>query len=257
MAIRQLDEESARSATLVLVHGAGDTSRVWEAVQSHLRHPSIALDLAGRISRPFDITQVTLEVAASMAADDVQAYGPGPFIIVGHSSGGMLAPSLAGRLGSQARHLVLIAGLIAPHGQTVVDVLFPEKRKDFESQLETLRRQYGNHVYERGITTEARGPFGLAVFSDPRVAQQVESLNLMLQPVSWTGVRPDMPRTWIRPDGDPIQTPEMQRRLIEAFLANEVIDIVADHTPARSNPRVVAGLLDEIAERYDPFPQIG
>ena len=52
----------------MLVHGAGNTSLIWRAVQEHLRHPSIAVDLPGRRDRPGDITRITIDEAAASAA---------------------------------------------------------------------------------------------------------------------------------------------------------------------------------------------
>ena len=55
--------------TLVLIHGAGDTARVWSRMQEHLRAPSLAIDLLGRATRPYDLAQLRLaEVAARAAA---------------------------------------------------------------------------------------------------------------------------------------------------------------------------------------------
>jgi pimeloyl-ACP methyl ester carboxylesterase len=216
-----------------------------------LQHRSIAVDLLGRGDRPFDITQVSLDAAAKIATEDVRAASAGPFVVVAHSAGAMVAPDVAGRLGSEVRHLVFIAGLTAPHGDTVVDVLYPEQRPDFERRWESLRTQYANHTYARGPDVDASAANGWAVLSDAMAARNIESVNLMLQPVSWAGVPPETPRTWIRPLRDPIQTPEMQTRLIAACAATAVIDIDADHTPARTNPSVLASLLDGIAAGYD------
>ncbi|HEV8298322.1 MAG TPA: alpha/beta hydrolase [Acidimicrobiales bacterium] len=238
-------------AAIVLIHGAGDTSHVWTRTQGYLHHPSIAVDLLGRASRPFDITQVTLEAAADAAADDVRRAAHGPFVVVAHSAGGMVAPAVVRRLGRDTAHLVLIAGVVAPHGVAAVDVLHPARRDAFAQHRATLLPEHAGHMYARGPAADAGRVDGLTVLSDPLVARAIDSLNLMFQPVSWEGVPAALPRTWVRPLGDALQTVDMQDRLIAACAATEVVPLDADHTPARSNPQMLARVLDEIATRYD------
>ena len=64
------------------------------------------------------------------------------------------------------------------------------------------------------------------------------------------GVPDDMPRTFVRPLRDEHHSREVQRRLIAASGASEVIDIESGHTPARVAPVEFARILDDIAARY-------
>jgi pimeloyl-ACP methyl ester carboxylesterase len=236
--------------TLVLIHGAGDTARVWRAVRACLRHDSIAIDLLGRESRPYDLTAVTLERTAAVAADDVRESCSGRVILVGHSAGGLVVPRLGALLGDAVCHLVFIAGVVAPHGGLAVDVVHPERRAEFEQHRPRILGRYRRHTFVRrgGRGIDARG---LAVIEDPKIARSVESMNLLFQPGSWEGVPAGLPRTFVRCLGDPIQSREMQERLIAAAGADEVIDIEADHTPARSAPEALAEILDAIAARHE------
>ena len=134
--------------TLVLVHGAGDSARVWQATQTHLRVASVAVDLLGRGSRPFDLTKVTIDLAAAQAAADVREHTPGSVIVVAHSAGGVIAPRLIALLGPQVKHLVLIAGVTAPEGAiAAMDTSLyritdnPIEAADYIS--ETARRRFG------------------------------------------------------------------------------------------------------------------
>ena len=97
--------------TLVLVHGAGHTSLVWQQVQEHLHHPSVAVDLPGRRNRPADITTVTIGDAARSVASDLADTTTGPLVLVGHSVGGIVLPALTARLAGRVEHLVFVAGL--------------------------------------------------------------------------------------------------------------------------------------------------
>jgi pimeloyl-ACP methyl ester carboxylesterase len=240
---------------LALVHGAGDSSRVWRHVQERLAgRPSIAIDLLGRFDRPFDLTAVTPEAAAEVAVADILAglaasgaAGSG-IVLVGHSAGAVIVPRIAAALGNRVRHIVFIAGVLAPQGGQAIDLVHPERRAEFEARRPKLFSKYHGHtLVRRGVTT---APEGLVAFDDARIVQAIDSLNLLFRPVSWNDV-PAVARTFIRCMSDPIQTPAMQERLMAASGATEIIEIDADHTPARSQPDELAALLESIAARYD------
>jgi pimeloyl-ACP methyl ester carboxylesterase len=233
-------------ATVVLVHGAGHTSRVWAKVQVALTRPSVAVDLPGRHDRPADITRVTVDAAAESIAADVDHVAAGPLVLVGHSVGGIVLPALAARLASRVSHLVFVAGLIAPDGACVADTVRPRERDRLDDVLRELRTAYGNHVF-RPIDGRDPDRGGLLVITDARVAMGIDSLNYMAQTVRWAGVDPRLPRTFVRCTQDAIQPPELQTRLIENCAATTVVDLESGHTPALEVPDALAAILDGIA----------
>jgi pimeloyl-ACP methyl ester carboxylesterase len=248
---------------LALVHGAGDSSRVWRDVQERLApRPSVAVDLLGRYDRPFDLTEVTPEGAAEVAIADIVRALPATddgldgldglddgIVLVAHSAGSIVLPRIAAGLASRVRHIVFIAGVIAPDGRQAIDFIHPDQRADYEVRRDALLPRYRRHtLVARGVETAANG---LLPLDDRRMVQAVDSLNLLFRIVSWSDV-PTVPRTYIRCTADQIQTPAMQARLMEASGADEFIDIDADHTPARSQPAALVALLDTIAARHDP-----
>ena len=100
-----------------------------------------------------------------------------------------------------------------------------------------------------GTPDPAGAPEGLSELEDERVAQGIESLNLMFQTVSWAGVAPDLPRTFVRCLRDPIQSWEVQARLVANAAATEVIDLDTGHSPARTHPAELARLLAAVVDR--------
>jgi pimeloyl-ACP methyl ester carboxylesterase len=231
------------ASTLVLVHGAGHTSLVWRAVQDHLLHPSLAVDLPGRRNRPGDLTRLTIAEAVESAAADLDQT-EGRVILVGHSCGGVTLPALAARLNGRVNHLVFVAGLCARHGAAVVDSVRPDGRAAIEARLADMRDRYGNHTFQLDrLDPDGRGT------DDVKLAMSIESYNFMLQTVSWEGVPASLGRTFVRCLRDQIQSPELQAQLIANCDASAVIDIDAGHTPAIDNPVALAAVLDHIAER--------
>ncbi len=237
--------------TLVLVHGSGHTSLIWAETVANLRGPALAIDLPGRRRRPADLTGATIEASSAAAASDVEAAAPERVILVGHSSGGLILPTLAARLGPRVCHLVFVAGLIAEDGHSVSEVISPDDPDSMRATADELRARHAGTTF--GGLTEGEMPIetDLRVTDDVRAVGSIESLILMYQPVSWSGVSPSIPRTFIRCLADPIQPRDMQARLIKCAGADEVVDIDADHTPAASRPGELAAILNDVAGRYE------
>ncbi len=233
---------------MLLVHGAGNTSRVWRRVQQTLRHGSHAVDLPGRGRRPTDITAWTIDdAAAALAGEAIAVLGAGPIVVVAHSAGAIVAPQLLAHLGSAAAHVVFVAGLIAPEGARPADIVHPERVAAMAERRVGLLADRRGSVF---VHSAALAPPGLAAITDPSIVQGIDSLNLMFQVVTWSGVGGHVGRTYIRCGRDEIQTPDMQARLVAASGASEVIEIDTGHTPARDDPALLATLIDEITDRY-------
>jgi pimeloyl-ACP methyl ester carboxylesterase len=230
---------------LVLVHGAGQTSEAWDAVRDHLRSPSIAVDVPGRRNRPAALCAVTIEAAAASIVADVDAVTGGEVVLVGHSAGGALLPAIAARLGDRVEHLVFVAGLCAPEGARVIDVLGPGDEDEAVARAAHARDTYPNHMFRPdGVT-------GWAPLDDVRLALALDSFNLITQPLTWRGV-PPVPRTFVRPRHDRVQPPELQRRFIEICGASTVIDVDTGHNPHEDAPAELATILDRVAAARPP-----
>ena len=242
--MRVVGEPEESVLTIVLVHGSGHTSRVWEKVQSQLRHRSVAVDVPGRADRVAPIAEVTLDDATTSLAADVQQATTGSLVLVGHSSGGIVLPRLAARLGDRVQHLVFVAGLCAPHGELVMSTVRPDAVHDLKQRLEVLRDEFAQSMLEPEPPVD--GMHGI----DTATAAGIDSLNLMSQEVSWDGVAESLPRTFVRCTRDRIQTPALQAALIENCAASTVIDVESGHTPALSVPGELAAILDDIADRH-------
>ncbi|HEX2558957.1 alpha/beta hydrolase, partial [Phenylobacterium sp.] len=100
--------------TLVMVHGWGMDATMWRDQRDRLaqRFQTVSLDLPGLgLSKGFDDGFYSLPRFADVVADVVQATGPKPVILIGHSIGGMILQEFAkrhpDRLGRDVAGLVL------------------------------------------------------------------------------------------------------------------------------------------------------
>lgn len=229
---------------MILVHGAGDTARVWRGVRDHLTVPSLALDIPGRGRHPADLTAITVDLAVHQAVQDITELGSGPVLLVAHSMGGALSPGILRQLGSQVVHLIHIAAVAAPDGALPLATASLEFADKMLTTADSLRREL------RGTTHARPGeslPAGLRPLTDKLALTRIDSLNLGCVPTSWVGVDRDLPRTFIQPIHDRLYPAPAQRRLAAAMGAHDVRLVNADHNVARSAPGLLAALLNEIA----------
>jgi pimeloyl-ACP methyl ester carboxylesterase len=238
------NSDNGTNPTIVLVHGSGHTARVWDDVQSRLRHSSVAVDLPGRADRVADIADVTLEAAAASLATDVDTATTGTLVLVGHSVGGIMLPALAARLGMRVAHLVFVAGLSARDGETVMRTVRPDADAELAVRLAKMRAEFsGCMLHPEPSVVGVRA-------IDAKTAAPLDSLNYMEQVVSWGGVPAALPRTFVRCLHDRIQSRALQAALIENCAATDVIDLESGHTPAVAVPDELAAILDRITASY-------
>jgi pimeloyl-ACP methyl ester carboxylesterase len=115
--LHYVDWGNAAAPTLVLVHGNRDHARSWDWVARALRHEwhVVALDLRGHgdsawvYGGPYAIADNVLDLA-----NLIDALGPGPVSLVGHSLGGSVTVMYAGTYPERVRKLVSIEGLGPP-----------------------------------------------------------------------------------------------------------------------------------------------
>ena len=119
--------------------------------------------------------------------------------------------------------------------------MLPGGEADVLERLADMRRQY------RGTMLAPEPPGSAPTIGDEQVAMPIDSLNFMTQTVSWRGVPPTLPRTWVRCLRDRIQPRDLQARLAENCAATSVIDIDSGHTPALAAPVDLAAILDDVA----------
>jgi len=148
---------------------------------------------------------------------------------------GTLLPSVAALLERRVRHLVFVAGLTAPEGQLPAEVFAPGQSGPFTAHLSQLRATHGGASFES---------------LDKKVAHALDSLSFSCEPMRWSGVPASLPRTFVRCLRDPIQSRDVQSRLIDSSGSQSVIDIDTGHTPAVEAPEALARILADIADQY-------
>src|SRR3954467_7583171 len=123
-------------ATFVLVHGAWHGGWCWNDVASELRaagHEVFAPTSSGvaeraRLAPWADLTGHVEELGALLYFHDLREG-----VLVGHSYGGLVISGAAARASARISRLVYLDAFIAEDGQSMYDLLRPERRGGFRA----------------------------------------------------------------------------------------------------------------------------
>jgi pimeloyl-ACP methyl ester carboxylesterase len=235
---------------VVLVHGGTFTSTMWDAVRSHMKTPSMAVDLPGRRYKPADLAEVSREDWVSSVCDDIAAAGLSDVVLVGHSSGGYVIPGVAtglGRLPGVSLHaLVFVASTVPAEGTRPVDYL--------RDDLRVLAIDHREAVFDgaRGRTlgglrgSEAPIDTVLEIVENgPRMG--LEAPGPLLAEFSWAGFPSEVPRFFVRCLKDKVIPPDLADTMIANMGGATVVDLEAGHRAFDTHPEELASIIDHIA----------
>jgi pimeloyl-ACP methyl ester carboxylesterase len=185
-------------AAFVLVHGGWHGGWCWRDVAARLRaagHQVWAPTLTGLGERAHLLTpEVDLALHVQDLLGVLEFEDLRDAILVGHSYAGMVATGAAGRAAGRLAHLVYLDAFVPEDGQSLFDLLPPERRAMYRQQAQ----ERGD-----GWRVPAPPPEALGV-TDPAQARWLaqrltpQPLLTLEQPLRLDGPAPDaLPRTYV------------------------------------------------------------
>jgi pimeloyl-ACP methyl ester carboxylesterase len=240
-------------ATFLLIHGGWHGAWCWERLTPALRragHRVVAPDLPGHGA---DETPPSPELPARYApfvADLLRAQAE-PVILVGHSSGGMVASAAAEIAPDRVAALVYLAAFLLPPGATPRDAIRPDDGSllreamlvDLAAGVTIIRPEAAPAVFY------ADCPPDLAAWAAGRL--QPEPIVPSAGPASAANApllaAPAIPRYYVETLADQALPLPAQRRMTAAMPCRAVFSLPASHSPFLSMPDETAAILDRIA----------
>jgi pimeloyl-ACP methyl ester carboxylesterase len=244
------------AGSIVLVHGGGTTARFWDRLLPCLDRPALAVDLPGRAAKPADLGTLTVADEVASVVADIEGSGlPPPFVLVAHSSGGLVVPDVVAALGDRVSHVVLNAASIPPEGGLGLDCMQPRHAEGIKTALERAERD--------GVPFTTPGPpddpekfrnaYGppldddtLAFVVDP-VRCVVDTMHHYLQPVHWSHAG-DVPVTYVTTALDRPVPHELQVEMIRRLpTPPTVVPFETGHIPAITHREELAATITTAA----------
>jgi pimeloyl-ACP methyl ester carboxylesterase len=174
-------------ATFVLVHGGWHGGWCWRDVAVELRaagHDVVAPTLSGcgeraRLAPHVDLSLHVEELAGLLFFADLREV-----VLVGHSYGGLVVSGAAARFGARIARLVYLDAFVAEDGQSLFDLLRPERRAHYESSaadglVPSPPPEVFGVVDRAGWLADRLTPQPLATFTQPLSAASVPPVPRM------------------------------------------------------------------------------
>lgn len=148
------------SPTVLLEAGLGADHTAWSVVQPQIAQITrvCSYDRAGTgLSDPAEPGRSATDAVADLTALLAAAGETGPYVVVGHSFGGLLARSFADALGENLAGLVLLDSVHEDYWARAADLLPPPAAAD-SARLQAFRELVTTTIYD-----PAQNPEGFAV----------------------------------------------------------------------------------------------
>ncbi|HKZ05345.1 MAG TPA: alpha/beta fold hydrolase [Methylomirabilota bacterium] len=239
------------SKEFVLVHGASHGAWCWDDVAARLRsagHRVAMLDLPGHGRRAAEARDASANSYGRAVADLMAREGIARGIVVGHSMGGIVIPKAAELAPARVAHLVFLAAVVLPSGETLERVHLTPAARALTRGLAAARGD-GTFLYP-AETAWARWMGDLPRHS-PVVARALslltpQPLRPFVEPVDLSVFyRLSVPRTYVRCLGDLAVLPARAAGYA-ARLGVAPVDMPTAHDPMLSAPDALARLLQKI-----------
>jgi pimeloyl-ACP methyl ester carboxylesterase len=230
----------------VLIYGGGLDTWVWERITPLLDFPSLAVR---RAASETNLNRLTITDSAKYIQSQIESAGVKRVILVAHSIGGILAPTVATLLPQRVVHIIFVGANIPPEGRSAISIFRPSERFGIAMWLRLMawKISFMNKAVEEDMRKT------LCNDLDESTIQQVlaggkhpEPPALFYEPVSRLQM-PSVPCTYIKLLQDQGILPPSKQEEMAANIGAQVLTLNTGHTAMLSRPHELAKLLNSIA----------
>ena len=236
------DPSDLAKAPIVLVHGAWETSSIWDGVRARLEHDGYrvrVVDLPGRPGNTARPDQVSMESYRKAIAHAVAKY-KGPVVLVGHIFAGFPISDFAESNPAKIKTLVYLAAYLPQDGQSLIAVATGDKDSKAGPALQIDKVAGLATIVPAAraglFANDAPPQVGVIVAS----ATVPEPLGPLTTPVHLTGRFARVDKDYIHTARDQVVSPALQAAMVAATPVRLEQTLDTGHTPFVTNPNAVA-----------------
>lgn len=227
---------------VVLIHGAGFSSWIWQDVTRQLQMPFITVDLPHRGEAKESRSSLTLAeyvTAITAATETLQAD---KIVLVAHSLGGVLGLAATEALQDRLAGFIAVCASIPASGKSFVSALpFPQKFL-MPIILRTAGTQPPESVIRSGLCNDLSAEQTQKIIN----TFSAESAAVFTTPIRYSPLQ--VPTLYIRTTNDKEYGMALQTKMANTLPHPKIIDMPSGHLPMLSHPNDVANAIQQFCE---------
>lgn len=245
---------------LLLIHGAWQGAWAWERLvpeldrMDYVCHP---VDMPGNGNGADDTApeDVSLDLYARFLASELDRIGQS-VVVVGHSSGGILASQLAENEPDRVRAIIYVAGMMLPSGMGFADLV--EELRTTTPEVAGII-PYLEWSADGETSTVADGAARKMFYHDcPKVLADAAATKLKRHPQRGRAITANLsedrfdrvPRAYVEATLDRSVVPAAQRRMQELVPGAARYSMETGHAPQLGKPGELAAIIDQAIQDF-------
>ena len=238
---------------IVLIHGAWQGSWVWSSLIPHLKlkgfccHP---VDMPGNGHNDTKPQDVSMEIYMTYLRGVLDGVGK-PVILIGHSSGGIIASQLAELESKRVAGIVYLAGMMLPSGMKFAELVDKFSKKNTEmlgiipylkwskdGETSTVNKVAARKIFYHDCSKEKAGAAAARLKPHPQRGRNISAR--ITKRNFWR-----VPRAYIEATMDLSIPHRLQRYMQNLVPGARRYVIEAGHAPHLAKPEALAGIIDK------------
>lgn len=226
---------------IVLIHGAGLNSSIWDGLKTEIKFPILAIDFPNRKADENANDILIFDNYVNATIDQIENWNKGSFIIVAHSIGALLGLKMANHFKKELKGFVVISSVIPGNGNSFVSSLpFPQKWI-----LPLIIKLFGTKPPQKSIERELCND--LTAEQTSKIVNEFTQESKALYTTKINFKLPDTKRLYIKLTNDKSMPSTLQDRMAKNLNTDKVATIDSGHLPMMSKTKQLGIIISEFA----------
>ena len=229
------------SIGIVLIHGAGLNSSIWDELKREINQPILTIDFPNRKIGDNANQNLTFDDYVNTTIEQLKSWNKDSLIIVAHSIGACVGLRIATHLKNELKGFVAIGSVIPINGNSFASSLpFPQRLI-----LPLILKLFGTKPPEKSIASELCND--LTAEQTKKIINEFTPEAITLYTTKIHFDLPDTKRLYIKLTDDKSVPVALQDKMAKNLNASEIVTIDSGHLPMMSKAKQLATILIDFA----------
>ncbi|GIZ16578.1 alpha/beta fold hydrolase [Capnocytophaga catalasegens] len=230
---------------LVLIHGAGLNSSIWDELKSEINQTFLTIDFPNRKISDNANQTLTFDDYVNSTIEQIKKWDTKNFIIVAHSIGACVGLKVAEQFKNELKGFVAIGSVIPTNGSSFISSLaFPQKMI-----MPIILKLFGTKPPKKSIEYELCNDLTDEQTTKITTEFTPEAKRLYTTKINFS--LPNTKRLYIQLTNDKSMPFALQNKMAKNLNANKIETIDTGHLPMLSKPKQLATSLSAFVKEIE------